>query len=127
VAEAVSTQAAFQPFERGAMFWRADLTTIDVLQEDGRWWRYDDTWDESQPVDDPSLAAPPGLLQPVRGFGKVWREGLGGPGAEIGWAAAPEQGFEMLSQPFGGGELFMGMEGEVYALYTDGTWEEARR
>ncbi len=31
-------------------------------------------------------------MQPVRGFGKVWREILGGPGAFVGWGTAPEVG-----------------------------------
>jgi hypothetical protein len=123
VAEAIITGAAFQPFERGIMFWRADLRDIDLLHADGGWSRYSDTWDETQSVDDPSLAPPEGLLQPVRGFGKVWRTLLGGPQAAVGWALEPERGYDMLSQPFGGGEIILGAAGEVLILYTDGTWE----
>ena len=121
--EATVTWAAFQPFERGLMFWRADLGDIDVLHVDGWWAGYDDTWDETQPVDDPALVPPEGLLQPVRGFGKLWREQLGGPQASVGWALDPERGYEMLSQPFGGGAMFLGTAGEVYILYANGSWE----
>jgi len=117
-----ATQAAFQPFEQGRMFWRADLRDIDMLHSSGWWARYDDTWDEAQPASDPSLTPPQGLEQPVRGFGKVWREQLGGSQAAVGWALAPEQGYEMLSQPFGGGQMFTGLAGEVFVLYTDRTW-----
>jgi photosystem II stability/assembly factor-like uncharacterized protein len=123
VAEATHTWTAFQPFERGFMFWRADLRNIYVLHADGWWSVYDDTWDESQPTDDPSLTPPEGFLQPVRGFGKLWREQLGGPQAQVGWALEPEQGYEMLLQPFGGGEMFLGIEGQVFIFYTDRTWE----
>jgi hypothetical protein len=105
------------------MFWRADEKAIYVLQADGTWARYVDTWDSAQPSSDPALKQPEGLLQPVRGFGKVWREQLNGPGAEIGWALVEEQGYEMLAQLFTGGQIFAGPRGEVYVLYTDDTWE----
>ena len=123
LAEATVTGAAFQPFERGLMFWRADRRDIDVLHTDGWWAGYDDTWDESQPVDDPSLTPPEGLLQPIRGFGKVWRGLLGGPQVEIGWALEAERSYEMTAQSFGGGWMFLGAEGEVFILYVGGTWE----
>ncbi len=117
--------AAFQPFERGTMFWRGDLRRIYVLQEDRTWASYDDTWDESQADHDPDLVPPEGLYQPMRGFGKVWREQLGGAGAPIGWAISPERGFALVVvvQPFERGLLLRGPEGEVLALYDDGTWE----
>ncbi len=120
---AASSAAAYQPFEYGLMFWRADEKAIYVLEADGSWARYPDTWDESQPPDDPALTPPAGLLQPVRGFGKIWREQLGGPGANTGWALVEEQGFETMAQPFAGGQLFVGPRGEVHVLYADGTWE----
>ncbi|HFD38973.1 MAG TPA: hypothetical protein ENJ31_03870, partial [Anaerolineae bacterium] len=129
-AEATVTAAAYQPFERGLMFWRADEQAVYVLYERGEWARYPDRWDESQPPEDPSLTPPDGLQQPVRGFGKVWREQLGGPQAEIGWALESEMGYEMSVQPFSGGQMFVGMDGwgfvlhaRVFVLYADGTWE----
>jgi hypothetical protein len=40
---------------------------------------------------EPSITAPSGLHVPVRGFGKVWREGTGAKVRErLGWATAPE-------------------------------------
>lgn len=115
-AEATTTDAAVQPFEWGLMLWRADEQAIYILHVDG-------TWDETQPPDDPSLRPPEGLLQPVRGFGKVWREQLGGAQAGVGWAVEAERGYEMLAQPSDGGQVFAGAEGEVFVLYADGTWE----
>ena len=73
------------------MIWRGDDHTILVLLDNGAWQRFDDRWQEGQPAADPGLAPPAGLLQPVRGFGKVWREQLGGPNAATGWATRPEE------------------------------------
>jgi hypothetical protein len=122
-AGATSTPAAYQPFEYGLMFWRADERVVYVLQADGSWMRYADTWDSGQSPYDAALTPPADLLQPVRGFGLVWRERLGGPGASIGWALAEEQGYEMLAQPFARGQIFTGPKGEVYILHADSTWE----
>jgi hypothetical protein len=105
------------------MFWRADERVVYVLQADGSWMRYADTWDSGQSPYDAALTPPADLLQPVRGFGLVWRERLGGPGASIGWALAEEQGYEMLAQPFARGQIFTGPKGEVYILHADSTWE----
>jgi hypothetical protein len=107
------------------MFWRADEKAIYVLKAEGGWTRHPDTWDDSQPPADARLAPPAGLLQPVRGFGKVWREQLGEPEASIGWGLAGEQAFEMLYQSFADGLIFVGPWGEVYVLYADGTWESS--
>ena len=78
---------AREPFEHGQMIWRKDLSVIYALQSGpgpgrrpgGRWAEYPDTWREGLPESDPALQPPAGLRQPVRGFGKVWREQLGGP------------------------------------------------
>jgi hypothetical protein len=124
-AGAAGTAAAYQPLEYGVMFWRADENAVYVLEADGKWVRFADTWDTSQAQDDPSLTPPEGMLQPVRGFGKVWRAELGGPQASVGWALAEEQGYDMLSQPFAGGQMFTGPWDEVYILSADGRWESA--
>jgi hypothetical protein len=119
------TAAAFQPFELGMMFWRQDQRAIYVLQQDGTWADFEDTWGGTQTDRDPALVPPEGRYQPVRGFGKVWREWLGGPEAWIGWATAEERGGTALAQPCAGGLLFRGIDGVTYALYTDGTWASA--
>ncbi len=114
--------AATQRFQQGRMFWRQDQRAIYVLTADGRWFETADTWDESQPPYDAGLTPPEGLIQPVRGFGKVWREQLGGPGAAIGWATGPEVGYEARWQYMALGLLLTDDEGRVYALRSDGTW-----
>lgn len=122
-----TTPAAFQPFERGQMFWRGDEKAIYVLNADGTWARYVDTWDASQPAYDPSLAPPEGLWQPVRGFGVVWRDHLGGPRASIGWAFAAEQPKELVVQRFAGGQMFAGVGEPAFILYAGGTWQSQQQ
>lgn len=119
---AVEIPLAYQPFELGMMFWRGDVRQVDVLRQDGTWESWADTWVEGQPVLDPALTPPPGRFQPMRGFGKVWREALGGPEAWIGWATAQEQGGAGLVQTFEQGFVVRGLEGVIYVLYADGTW-----
>mgnify|MGYP001045174571 FL=1 len=90
---------AYQPFERGAMFWIERLgsrygNAIGILHTnpDGtmQWNVVNDTWYEGQP-ESGGETPPPGLYEPIRGFGKVWRE-VDGVRQALGWATAPEQG-----------------------------------
>ncbi|MFQ6059322.1 MAG: WD40/YVTN/BNR-like repeat-containing protein, partial [Anaerolineae bacterium] len=114
---------AEEAFERGRMFWRGDSREIYVLHDDRTWRAFADTWQEGQPLDDPDLTAPPGLFQPKRGFGKVWREELGGPASRIGWAREEEQGGTGVVQAFDGGVILWSDLGTTYILYADGHWE----
>ncbi len=91
---------AEQHFERGLMLWVGPEERIYVLFDDGmgrRWSAYEDRWEEGMPTSDPGIEAPPGLEQPVRGFGLVWREN-----AQVreglGWAIAEEQGYQTAMQ-----------------------------
>lgn len=110
----VATTLAYQPFERGVFFWR-DTREIYALQSDGRFYRYPDTWQEGMPDSDPSLAPPEGLLQPIRGFGLVWRtnENLR---ATVGWALQAESGYSSFLQNFDRGVMLTAPTGQVYAL-----------
>ena len=67
-------KAALQTFERGTLVWRGDIHQIYVLYSDHTWAVFEDTFKEGQAESDPSLLAPRGRLQPILGFGKVWRE-----------------------------------------------------
>ena len=119
---ASQTPSAAQLFERGTMFWLEEGRRIFVLSQEGTWAAFEDTWTEEQPDRDPNLVPPEGLYQPMRGFGKVWRESLGGGKAPIGWATAPESPSEALVQPFASGLLLQGEAQSVYVLYDNGTW-----
>ncbi|NLE75895.1 MAG: hypothetical protein GX605_03975, partial [Chloroflexi bacterium] len=62
-------------------------------------------------------------LQPERGFGKIWRDQLGGPAAAIGWALQPEQGKDLTWQAFQGGWV-LEMEGMApFIVFQEGRWE----
>lgn len=128
---AEQSKLAEQPFERGLMFWDSSNRQIYVLSETGSWQRFDDTWNSDQPATDPALVAPQDRVQPQRGFGKVWREQLGGSQAAIGWATEGEREVDGWRQPFELGLLIWSDDvpegeqsaGTAYLLYTDGRWQ----
>ena len=106
------------------MIWSADERAIYVLHSANTWASYNDTWDESQAQSDPSLIPPADLQQPIRGFGKVWREQLGGAEASIGWAKEAERSETITRQYFEKGQMMVGSDGVILVLHADGTWEE---
>ncbi len=121
---------AEQPFEQGRMIWDSSTRQIDVLLAAGTWQAFDDTFVEGvDPAYDPALPPPP--RQPQRGFGKVWREQLGGPQAAIGWALEEERLVHGWRQRFEKGLLVWtdtipngaDRAGTAYLLYDDGTWQ----
>jgi photosystem II stability/assembly factor-like uncharacterized protein len=118
---------AQQPFEQGSMIWDSGTRRIYVLFESGSWQTFDDTWVEGQdPAYDPAWPPPP--QQPQRGFGKVWRERLGGPQAAIGWALENERAVDGWVQRFERGLLVwtdapLAGTGTAHLLYDDGTWQ----
>ncbi|MBI4771252.1 MAG: hypothetical protein HY784_12800 [Chloroflexi bacterium] len=78
------------------MIWLGALDAIYVLCADGNspaWEWHSDTWEEGQPLPDPTPGPPAGLRAPERGFGKVWWE-QPGVRQRPGRALAPETGFE---------------------------------
>ncbi len=99
-----------QTYEGGYMFWVGGTVSERCKTEhdfdpgsgeiwvailgDGRddWLVFTDDWEEGvDPEKDEGLEVPEGLLQPIRGFGKVWRERLDDEDREdLGWATAPE-------------------------------------
>jgi hypothetical protein len=121
---------AEQALEHGQMLWDSSTKRIYVLMEAGSWQAFDDTFEEGiDPAYDAALPPPP--KQPQRGFGKVWREELGGPEAAIGWALEGERPVAGWRQRFEGGLLLWtdavvaGEEGPgtAYLLYEEGTWQ----
>ncbi len=90
---------AVQPFEHGWMLWFADRLQILVLTDDGRARAFTDTYREG--MADPADVAPPGLMTPVRGFGRVWAWLGGAQGSGLGWARALETGISIFRQPAG--------------------------
>lgn len=95
-----------QIFERGRMIWFEPLREVWVMVGDtvdptqGAWECYLDTFVEGQPERDPRLDPEPNTvissnlegtrpMQPIRGFGKIWRENFTVREA-LGWAITPE-------------------------------------
>lgn len=103
-----------QPFERGNMYWRETTRQIYVLGADRTVQIIPDTWQEGQPRDDPNLIPPNGMLQPIRGFGLVWRNG--GMINTLGWALQTEAGLGSYWQSFERGAMFVGSNNQIYGL-----------
>jgi hypothetical protein len=133
IAPAVQIGCADQRFEHGLMFWRNNVpmqAVIYVLMygadtESGSWQGLADEWTAGLP-EKGGFTPPAGLLEPVRGFGRVWRDRLGG-GANppaIGWAIEPEQGLSQAEyQDFQGGTmLYSPRLKRVIVLKSDGGW-----
>lgn len=105
--DVMQVQGVWQTFEHGWMFWRQADKSVFVVSElrirQGQpsdvWWRIDDTWVEGEPDSDPGLQPPTGLRQPLRGFGKVWRNN-GFVREALGWATSEELGVTISWQQF---------------------------
>ena len=119
----IAVQTAYQQFEHGAMLWISRTTytqekLIYVFFDDGTFQQFNDTWTEGQPVSG-GETPPRGLVEPVRGFGKVWREGTGARVRErLGWATAEEAGGNGAYQRFDRGEMYWSSSiNKIWVLY----------
>ncbi len=110
-----TTNLVTQPFERGQMYWR-DTRQIFALASGGQFWQTADTWQEGMPADDPAFAAPSGVIQPVRGFGLVWRSNQTIRDA-LGWGTLPEAPYSAMWQDFERGAMFVGANNQIYAIF----------
>jgi hypothetical protein len=94
-----SSAMAVEHFERGIMLWleaageQRPYNEIVILYADEafspRWQMLVDYWVEGVPEEAPAIVAPEGLYEPVRGFGKVWRENSS-VRDRLGWATEEE-------------------------------------
>jgi hypothetical protein len=116
------------------MFWRQDNDKAYVVYEQGglagSFGTYSDMWSEGDPDYSCAASPPPGLLQPVRGFGAVWCF-LGAASAPIGWGVSEEAGFgpgygDPLVQDFDHGMILRDSDGtnagKAYVLFGNGTF-----
>jgi len=122
----VNSFAAEQSFESGVMIWLEAFDSIYVFYKDEQLWqRFDDVFEEGQPESDPTLSPPDGRFQPIRGFGKVWREHPEVRG-RLGWAVGVELAFEsafqrQASDEIGDAVVFLRtFKGQVFALINRG-------
>ncbi len=98
---------AEQRFEGGWMLWLQPVAQIWLLTvDDGAhvWTARGDSFVDGEAESDPQIAPPAGKLQPVRGFGKLWRED---PQVRhvLGWALAAERGYMAHYEYHHGGHL----------------------
>ncbi len=124
--EPIVGAAAEQPFENGVMIWLAATDAIYVLdRREASWQRFEDTWSEEQPESDLAIVPPADRFQPIRGFGKVWRDNSA-VRDKLGWALGPELGYEaifqdQLAEQEGTAVIFLKtFNGQVFALTTRG-------
>jgi hypothetical protein len=126
-AAAVSDNA-YQPFQNGLMIWIASIggsqPVIYALFNNGTYQRFNDTFREGVDPNSSGAVAPEGMQEPVRGFGKVWRDN---PGVRdtLGWASAGESPGSAQVQLFERGEMvYVSQAGQIYILITGapGTW-----
>ncbi len=123
--------SAAQPYERGGMLWLAGPPpAVYALFNTGRFSRYDDTYNPNTDPFSGGEAPPPGLVEPVRGFGKVWRT-FPEVRAGLGWALADEAGATATVLFFERGQMvYLPQRGEIVTLANDpggagGTWRAA--
>jgi hypothetical protein len=88
---------AQQSFQNGEMIWLEPIGQIWVLTTNDEgiqtWINKDDAFEDGMPESDPSLVPPSeGLIQPIRGFGMLWRND---PSIQelLGWATGEEVGY----------------------------------
>jgi hypothetical protein len=133
----ISIGIVTQPFERGQMVWVPGVQPSTpgfiwvVFYDNSRralvWNNYADSWREGEPVSG-SEKPPVGLVEPIRGFGKLWRSN-----PEIrntlGWAVAPEIADIGHLQYFQGGAwmLYRSAPDRVFILRNDQTAEDITR
>jgi hypothetical protein len=105
-----------QSFEGGWMFWRSDTRHIYALPLAHPYARFDDDWDESQPIYScPDLFPSQTPPTPHRGFGLVWcKEPL--VRKLLGNATSSERLFETTLQEFEAGLIFETDLGVSYVL-----------
>lgn len=124
----ISLQSATQMYERGSMIWVNESGgLIYVLYGNGTFQRFPDTFIAGQDPDSGGEMPPAGLIEPVRGFGKVWRTMMGVRDG-VGWGVTPEMGDTATIQEFATGRLiYLPTRGNILALTysgspNSGTW-----
>ena len=124
VGPASNIATAYQTFERGVMIWVSSVgatgqSAIFVLNNNNTYQRFADTWVEGI---DPSITglSPPSsnLQEPIRGFGKIWRE-AGGVRDSLGWATGNEQAGAGAGQAFERGDMiYINQTNRTYVFST---------
>ena len=137
----IYSYAAAQHFEHGTMIWMEQLGRYLILEDsllvEGEARKGTaNIYDPLEIVQDTSaqIQAPEGFLAPISGFGLVWRGDISGSSGyqeSLGWALAPEFGYQATfqcddAQPSGGRSwqfcYLKGPAGEVIVIHPLGGW-----
>lgn len=115
----ISFSTASQTYQLGDLLWMAGPPqAIYALFNTGRFQRYDDTFNAATDPASGGETPPAGLLEPVRGFGKVWR--TFGEVRAMGWAMTEEMGGQSTAQIFERGQMvYFPQRGMIFVLITD--------
>jgi hypothetical protein len=102
-------QVAEERFQNGRMFWLRPTDQIWVMMNgtdanSGKWSIYNNSFIDGEQEFDPSIVAPQNLFQPIRGFGKLWRENPEIKQA-LGWATETEYGHVTCYEYHAGGTV----------------------
>jgi hypothetical protein len=126
---AATLSSAYQSFEHGAMLWlQGTPSQIYLLYPDGRYTRFTDTYDPAIDPESGGETPPAGFVEPVRGFGKIWRT-YQDVRLAFGWATGNELGGTSTIQDFGLGRMVsLSQRGEILVLVDNGsglggTWQ----
>lgn len=112
--------AAYQQFQYGYMVWDSPNNAILVFYNNGTYTEVFDTWSGEDIVFDQD--PPAGLIQPLRGFGKVWVENQAIRDA-LGWATASEQGYSATFQAMDSGSRYFSLpSARIVRLSPNNTW-----
>ena len=96
---------ASQVFQGGRMLWMNEVPpVIYVFYSDGTFNQFEDTFDPFVDPESGGETPPEGLLEPVRGFGKVWRS-FDLVHSMLAWAMAVETAESLVSQDFTQGRM----------------------
>jgi len=91
---------------------------IYVLYDTGIYEMVEDMFQEGVDPESSGLTPPTGLYEPIRGFGKVWRE-VSSVRSGLGWATKPEVGGNGQFQAMDHGEIiWLSETGHTY-VFTD--------
>lgn len=114
-------QLGEQSFQSGTMLYRADTNQLLVLTRGtGRWRAYPNTWRPGEVL--PSAGVrPPGTLDPMKAYGKLWREQPSVKN-ELGWPVYEERAAVGQAQAFERGTVIRSAYGIFYVLFADGSW-----
>lgn len=115
--------AAVQTFEHGVMIYVGSTpAAIYVLYNNGSYSRFNDTFVDGIDPTSGGEMPPPGLIEPIRGFGKVWRSD---PTVRntLGWAIQPETGTTATVLLFQTGQMIaLPPLGQIAVLTNVGTY-----